>query len=299
MEIIWAYSAATGAGLLVGGLLTTLMLRLRRQNVLDAAVAQGRAGVLVELATVAERLRAAQEEVIAARQEAERMRVEANGWRRALDSSATERATLTERAMRAAVLEADASRAALQLRVHEEELRRLAGTDAQKSERIEALTAQIERMEREAGAQQAQRDVLARSLHETSQRRAALEEQASRLPQLEDEVRQAKERAASRSVQLDQVTDSVAESQRQLMAVLSATQEATLRLRDELSIARAARTAADARAAALQHDLAAGRATSDAALREHARRLDGLSLMMRGGDRERPARLAWRRRRGD
>jgi DNA recombination protein RmuC len=263
-------------------------------------VAQGRAPLMVELATVAERLRVAQEEVLAARQEADRLQVESNGWRRALDSSATERAALTERAMRSAVLEADASRAALQLRVHEEELRRLSGADAQKAERIEALKAEVDRLEREAGAQQAQRDILARSLHETSQRRAALEEQASRLPQLEEEVRQAKARAATRGVQLDQVADAVADSQRQLMAVLSATQEATVRLRDELSIARAARSAADARAVALQHDLAADRGAGEATLREHGRRISALDSLLRAnapGARRVP-RAPWRRRLG-
>lgn len=97
--------AVVGAAL-IGAVAGWLAARSRTQAAVEAAAAAARAGLQVELATTAERLRAAEAEARQARDELRQAEHEASQRRDALDSVSNELARVEERASRVAGLEA-------------------------------------------------------------------------------------------------------------------------------------------------------------------------------------------------
>ncbi len=137
MGLFWDVVVAL-AGLAVGALLAAIFLRLRLHDMLEAAVAHGRAGLDVEVATQAERLRSQETQLLQARQDLLRLRQEAEALRQEREEAGHERARLVERGARIPSLESQVARLELQLRLVQEELVRLAASEAQKAQALAA-----------------------------------------------------------------------------------------------------------------------------------------------------------------
>ena len=128
MGVVWGLALAL-AGMAVGAMLAAIFFRVRLHDVLEAAVSHGRESLQIDLATHVERLRALEAEALQGRQELLRLRQEADTLQRELEMAGHHRARLSERAARVPALEAQARRLTLQLRMTEEEMRRLAVSD--------------------------------------------------------------------------------------------------------------------------------------------------------------------------
>ena len=149
MGTLWWDLGIAAGGLAVGAVLATVVFRVRAHDILDAAVAHGRASLQAEVATLSERLRVAQEDVLHLRQERLRSQEEGESLRRSLETLTLDQARLLERASRLSALEAEVARLTLQWRMGEVELRRLSASEAQKSEALASLTEQSRRLERD------------------------------------------------------------------------------------------------------------------------------------------------------
>ncbi|MFD0669753.1 hypothetical protein ACT80S_18690 [Ramlibacter sp. MAHUQ-53] len=123
--MVWDIVVAV-AGLAVGALLAAVFLRVRLHDLLEAAVAHGRAGLDVEVATQAERLRLQDTELLQARQDLLRLQQAAERLHRELEACGDDRARFAERATRVPALEAQVARLELQLRMAHQEVVRLA-----------------------------------------------------------------------------------------------------------------------------------------------------------------------------
>ncbi len=145
----WAIAVAGAAGLAVGAVLTTVVFRTRMNDLLAGAVAHGRSMLQVEVATLSERLQVVQTELVTVRQERMRSQQEAQNLSRSLESMKVDQVRLSERASRVAGLEAEIARLTLQWRMAEEEVRRLAASEAQKAQALASLTEQARRLERD------------------------------------------------------------------------------------------------------------------------------------------------------
>lgn len=243
METLMVWVVAV-AGMAVGAVLATVFFRLRAADIIDSAVALGRSSLEAEVATQSSRARSAETDLLQARLEVQRMQEAADGWRRTVESLNEDRVRLSERANRVAMLEADAARLALQTRLTEEEMRRLSASEAQKEQVIASLRDQLREQDEAGAALQARLDASLRLLHQSNERRAALEQQALRLGPLEQQLRDANARHAQLHQDLLQLRASSGRDSGHLAAQLGATREAAERLGRELAASRGVHAAA-------------------------------------------------------
>jgi len=243
MEMLMVWVVAV-AGMAVGAVLSTIFFRLRAADIIDSAVSVGRSVLEVEVATQSSRARSAETDLLQARLEVQRMQEAADGWRRALESLSEERVRLSERANRVNALEADAARLALQTRLTEEEMRRLSASEAQKEQVIASLREEMHQHDAANSALQARLDTSLRLLHQSNERRAALEEQVTRIGSLEQQLRDANARHAQLHQHLLELRASTGRDSGHLAAQLGATREAAERLGQELAASRGVHAAA-------------------------------------------------------
>lgn len=144
----WTWVVAV-AGVAVGAAGAMVVFRGRMQNILSAAVAHGRSLLQTEIGALSERLASTQAEALQLRQERLTWQSEGESLRRSLEALTLDQARLTERASRVAALESENARLTLQLRMTEEELRRLAASESQKAQALASLSEQTRRMERD------------------------------------------------------------------------------------------------------------------------------------------------------
>ena len=144
----WTWVVAI-AGVAVGAVGATVVFRGRLQDILAAAVAHGRSQLQTEIGALSERLASAQAEALQLRQERLTWQSEGESLRRSLEALTLDQARLTERASRVTSLESETARLTLQLRMTEEELRRLAASEAQKAQALASLSEQARRLERD------------------------------------------------------------------------------------------------------------------------------------------------------
>jgi len=235
------FPGIAAASMAVGALLAAIAFRLRAAAIIEAAVVQGRAPVEADVATQSERARAAEADLLQARLEVQRLQQTSDGWRRALDTVGEEKTRLAERASRLATLEADHARTQLQMRMTEETMRRLSASEAQKEQHIQSLQERLRAVDADAGGLQARLDSALRMLHDAGERRAALEAQAARVEWLEQQLRESSLRQVRQQQQPAGQAAGAAEPARdsgRLLTELTATRDATERLRQELAATR-------------------------------------------------------------
>lgn len=142
----------------------------------------------MESARLSERIRLKDEALIAEEAATAQARGQAEEWRRFLDLARDEVARLTERSMRVPVLEGDLALQEERLREISSELRQSTGEAAQKGQAAASFQERLEVLERQHTALQGLHGNVETELGAANERKAALEEQASRVPTLERRV---------------------------------------------------------------------------------------------------------------
>lgn len=126
------------AGMAVGLVLALALARVRAVELMALGAAQGRAASSDQLASTAEQARLLEAKLLAQGQERLRLQAQIDPLRQELEAGRIERIKLKERAGRVVSLEAEVARLELQLRMSEEELRRLRASDAKKGRALRA-----------------------------------------------------------------------------------------------------------------------------------------------------------------
>lgn len=168
-------------GLVVGVLLTWLLIRGK----IAAAVQQGKTAVAVDLATANERARALEAERAQLIQSQETLKAQAAEWREALDLARDERAQLNERASRVPTLEGQVSELLEQQKVDQQEILRLATSEAEKAQSLQSATARLAKTEQTLAVAERELATASTALHQSNERRATLDAEAARIPILE------------------------------------------------------------------------------------------------------------------
>jgi DNA recombination protein RmuC len=175
---------ASGLGLIIGVAVGWLLTRGR----IAAAREQGRAELAVELATANERARALDVERAQLVQAQESLRSQAAEWREALDVARDERAQLNERASRVPTLEAQIASILDQQQLAQQEIRRLATSEAEKSQSLQSTAARLAEVEQVLADTQSQLSSTATQLQQSNERKASLEAEVVRIPVLEGKL---------------------------------------------------------------------------------------------------------------
>jgi len=168
-------------GLVVGVLLTWLLIRGK----IAAAVEQGKTAVAVDLATANERARSLEAERVQSIQAQETLKAQAAEWREALDLARDERAQLNERASRVPTLEGQVSELLEQQKVDQQEILRLATSEAEKAQSLQSATARLAKIEQTLAVAERELATASTALHQSNERRATLDAEAARIPILE------------------------------------------------------------------------------------------------------------------
>lgn len=186
-----SFSLSTAiAGLLAGILLCWLVMRSRVTSAAQAAAAQGRAEVQIELASAKERVRSLEEDRQTALANYEAVKVQASQWRDALDTARDERAQLTERASRVPALEAQVTTLQEEQKTAQQEVLTLSTSEAEKAQSLKSVSARLSEVE--DASVELERKLAAAStlLQESNERRATLEAEITRLPVVEEKLAQ-------------------------------------------------------------------------------------------------------------
>lgn len=261
---LFAGSALLLIGVVVGALLAWFVGRGRVAAQVETAVAQAQTAVQVELAQVKERLRSTEQDMQTSNNNHEQLQRQANSWRDALDGARDEQARLTERLSRIPTLEADVGRLSEQLRLSADDVRRLSASEAQKAQSVLSLTEQVEHLE--AGESELERklEVASCALQEASERKAALEEQAARAPEVERKLQDTERRLNAVNDQLAELRESTGRQNARLTAELEAERQAAELLRSELTSIRQARSTAESQVSNLTDELTELRTRAEA-----------------------------------
>ncbi|WP_244814162.1 DNA recombination protein RmuC [Caballeronia sp. Lep1P3] len=182
----------------------------------------------------------------------------------ALQEANERRAALEEQAARLPALESSISKLEDQVRRGEEEVRRVSTSEAQKQQLAESLTSQVDQLGSECRSLSEKLKVTVATLQDANERKAALEEQASRIPELEHKLASAQEHIASVSGQLTELRESSGRQNGKLAAELAAEQEAATLVRNQLATEKSARITAEGTISQLTSELTQLRTQADA-----------------------------------
>ena len=232
--------AALVLGIVIGALLAYFLSRGRAVSQVEAAVAKAEGAAQTELAQLRERVRLAEESKNAAQVVYDALKLQSETWRDALDAARDERSQLNERAQRVPVLEGEVVELADKLRLADGELLRVSSSEAQKGQAVTSLTAQVGRLEGSVADLTHQLAASTEALNVANERKAGLEEQALRLPGLEEKLRAADVLIESLTAQLAAVRESTSGAISKLTAEVRAEREALALARDELTATKGA-----------------------------------------------------------
>ena len=247
-------------GVAVGASLVWLVGRGRMHAAVEAALARADASSQGELGQLRERVRAAEELKRADQTTNEELQRQVERLRNALDAERDETAKLTERASRVPVLEQDVLRFSAELRTLGADILRISSDASQKGQAVVSLSQQVSELEAVSLDLSGKLDQATEALAGVNERRAALEEQAGRIPGLERDLTTATAEADRLGEQLAGLRETAAAETARLVAE----REAHALARGELALEKSARAAADAEVGRLNGDLAELRTKLDA-----------------------------------
>lgn len=193
--------AITLVAVLLGAFFMWLLMASRIKSSSTAAVAAATTGLQVEVAQATERARSAANELESAKEDSNQKSQLMATVRASLDELKDEQARMAERLLRLPLVEVELRSTAEQLKASHEETRRLASSEAQKAQSIESLQERWEAFQVAHNSLEQQHRDGSSQLRDSLQRRATLEEQVARIPDLETKLHGAsKQLAESNSV---------------------------------------------------------------------------------------------------
>lgn len=233
---------------------------LRLQNALTAASSESQ----IQLAQLEERLRAAEEDSKAAIKERDEAAQRLNNTRAELEGARQEQARLTERASRTPTLERDMQSLNERLATRTEELGVATASAAQKQQHVASLKDRNAELEAEITDIRQRLTRVSAESQASSERRAALEEQVSRIPALEGQVTQLTESLKVRSQELTESRESSGHLLGKLTAELNAERSVLASIREEFDKTKAEKQLLERDTVRLSDELTEIRARSDA-----------------------------------
>lgn len=247
--------AALILGLFLGAVLAYFLSRGRVTSQVEAAVATSQGAAQAELAQLRERVRQSDESRHADQIVYGALKLQADGWRDALDTTRDDCAQLTERASRVPALQAEVDGLKEDLRVANGEMLRVSTSESQKNQSVTSLSDQVERLEATVADLTKQLTTASDSLATANERKAALEEQAARLPGLDKKVDDAEASIDALNEQLATLREANSGEISRLTAEVSAEREALGLARGELSTAKSSLELADVEVSRLNGEL--------------------------------------------
>jgi len=182
--------------LLLGALLMWLLMVSRIKSSCLAAAAQATTGLQVEVAQAAEKVRAAVSELESAKEDSRQKSQLLATTQGSLDELKDEQARLSERLLRLPLVQAELQSTTAQLKTSLDENRRLASSEAQKTQAVESLRERSEVLQNGYSSLEQQHRETSAQLREALQRRATLEEQVIRIPDLDAKLQDASKQLA-------------------------------------------------------------------------------------------------------
>lgn len=256
-------------GLALGVAVTWLLIRGK----IESAAARGRAEAAVELATVNERVRALEVERVQLNSAHETLKAQATEWREALDSARDVRAQLTERAARVPVLEVQVASLSDQQQASQQEILRLAKSEAEKSQSLQSTASRLNEVEQELASAQQTLASISGQLQQSNERRSALEAEVPRISVLEKKLAETEQLLA----QTQQQSADLREASGRVNAELKGEREALATVRSEFQGEKAQREAAETQVNKLTAELAELNARFDA---ERSQSEEKLTLLL-------------------
>jgi DNA recombination protein RmuC len=190
------------AALLLGAFLMWLLMVSRIKSSCLAAAAAATTGLQVEVAQAAEKFRSATSELESAKEDSRQKSLLLATVQNSFDEMKDEQARLTERLLRLPQVEAEFRSTAEQLKTSLDENRRLASSEAQKAQAVESLKERLEGLQvGHSAVEQQHRDTSAQ-LRESLLRRATLEEQVIRIPDLDAKLQDVSRQLAELNTEL-------------------------------------------------------------------------------------------------
>ena len=233
------------------------------------AAAEAKASVLGELATLNERSNTLSAGLATERQERLTLQQSTDSYRAQLDTASNEIARLTERSRRVPELEGQIDTLEAHLATREVELRQVSTAQGQSSERAAQLGQQLREASASLTETQLRLDNVNTTLQQANEVKAALEQQAVRVPRLEQLLAETAQSVKGAHDELAQLREATSSEISRLTAELAAEREALALARREGAAAHAAATAAETRVADMTYELTELRTRTDDE-REHA-----------------------------
>jgi DNA recombination protein RmuC len=181
---------------LLGACLMWLLMVNRIKSTSLAAAAAATTSLQVEVAQAAEKVRSATSELESAKEDSRQKSQSLATAQNSLDALKDEQARLAERLLRLPQVEAELRSKAEQLKTSLDENRRLANSEAQKAQSVESLRESLEGLRGSYSSLELQHRETSVQLREALQRRATLEEQVIRIPDLDAKLQDASRQLA-------------------------------------------------------------------------------------------------------
>ncbi|MGQ7937683.1 DNA recombination protein RmuC [Paraburkholderia sp. D1E] len=263
METVAGFAISV-VSLILGAVVAWVLLRSGEAMRVQAAVARSQSESQIQIAQFEERLRASGDDLRLARGSRDEAEHQANALREELFAVRDEQARLAERSSRVPVLEAEIRTLSEQVRSSSDELRVVASSEAQKQQLVTSLTEQVAQLEKDLTDAERKVEQTSSELQVANERRAALEEMASRIPDLDRQTGETAESLTGTVRALSELRESSGRQNGKLSAELDAERLAARLVRDELEQVKAARAAADRDVTRLTDELTELRTRTDA-----------------------------------
>lgn len=179
------------AALLLGAFLMWVLMASRIKSSSAAAAAAATTGLQVEVAQATEKVRAATNELELSKEDLRQKSQLLATVQGRLDELKDEQARTAERLLRLPLIEAELRATEEQLKSSLDENRRLASSEAQKAQSIESLQERFEALKLTHNSLEQQHRDVTNQLRDALQRRATLEEQVVRIPDLDAKLHDA------------------------------------------------------------------------------------------------------------
>jgi DNA recombination protein RmuC len=179
------------AALLLGAFLMWLLMASRIKSSSAAAAAAATTELQVEVAQATEKVRSATNELELSKEDSRQKSQLLATVQARLDELKDEQARTAERLLRLPLVEAELRATEEQLKSNVDENRRLASSEAQKAQSIESLQERLEALKVTHNSLEQQHRDVANQLRDSLQRRATLEEQVVRIPDLDAKLHDA------------------------------------------------------------------------------------------------------------
>ncbi|MFL9986701.1 DNA recombination protein RmuC [Paraburkholderia sediminicola] len=276
METVAGFAISI-VSLILGAVAAWVLLRSGEAMRVQAAVSRSQSESQIQIAQLEERLRASGDDLKLARGSRDGAEHQANALREELVAVRDEQARLTERSSRVPVLEAEIRTLSDQVRSSADELRVVVASEAQKQQLVASLTEQVARLERDLADAERKVEQTSSELQVANERRAALEEMASRIPELDRKMVETAESLTGTERALSELRESSGRQNGKLSAELDAERLAAGLVRDELEQVKIGRFAVDRDVARLTDELTELRTRTDA---EKQNSVEKLNLLL-------------------